>query len=214
MDSIIEKITLYDLLAYMLSGSVLLLMILGGSYPLLPKGFLSAYAEYTGAFYLAFAVGSYVAGLALSEISGPVFAIIRKAGMRIGGKGRKEEAFYGSGLDGKQMAKALIKAGLADKTLESADADLLKRYMPYMYGIVQASEEHKRIHNYSSAYTLYKNLSLAFALGMAVWYRLGILDGRAAAIGTLLAAALGSRAIRFGRKKNQYTLIWFADKFR
>ena len=214
MDSIIEKITLYELLEYMLSGSVLLMIIIGGCYPDFPEELPVLYEKYTGAFYLAFAVASYVLGIALSELSKLAFAGVRKLAGRFGGRSRMEAAFYESGLDMKQVVEALKKSGVTDETLKSADVNILKRYMPYIHGIVQVSAEYKRIHNYSSAYTLYKNLSLAFLLGMAAWYMLGILDRRAAVIGVLLSIVLGKRAIRFDRKKNQYTLIWFVDKFR
>lgn len=44
------------------------------------------------------------------------------------------------------------------------NTDLLN-YLPMIYGTVQSDEKYKRLHNYASSETMYKNLTAAVLLG-------------------------------------------------
>ena len=68
MDSVFEKITLYDILGYLFPGSVLMLLFLFGVDAKTVVGFFEKWNVGNGFMYLAFFLVSYLIGIALSEL--------------------------------------------------------------------------------------------------------------------------------------------------
>lgn len=54
MDSVLEKITLYDILGYLFPGSVLVLLIMTGMTTQAREGLLTGWREYPGILWLVF----------------------------------------------------------------------------------------------------------------------------------------------------------------
>lgn len=207
MESTLQKITLYDILGYLLPGSTFLILVLYGMGEEKLSVFLGQWADDQGVLYFAFFVAAYLVGIVLSEIMRWIWPVIRKLY-----KKRPE-----TGLSDEEIAKALKKSGIRgeqDGIKRKVTEDLDSNYMQYMYGIVQKSEDNKRIHNYASAQVLYKNVSGALFLGALF----SMIFGHGAAIWLYAACFFMSivfliREARFEQKKNKYTVIWFVEKY-
>ena len=207
MESTLQKITLYDILGYLLPGSAFLILVLYGMGEEKLSVFLGQWADDQGVLYFAFFVAAYLVGIVLSEIMRWIWPVIRKLY-----KKRPE-----TGLSDEEIAEALKKSGKLEGKGEikrKVREDLDSYYMQYMYGIIQKSEDNKRIHNYASAQVLYKNVSGALFLGALF----SIIFGHGAAIWLYAACFFMSivfliREARFEQKKNKYTVIWFVEKY-
>lgn len=97
MDSVLEKITLYDILGYLFPGSVLVLLIMAGMTAQAREGLLTGWREYPGILWLVFFAVSYLAGIMLSEVAEwfqwavcMCKALCAKAGNAIKNEGTKE----------------------------------------------------------------------------------------------------------------------------
>lgn len=213
MSSVVEKITLYDLLGYMVPGAVFLFVLVGNYFLTMPKEILQCYEKYVGMIAFVFVVCSYVCGILISELARYVFAVYT--------------FFEKYSLDEIEMKefekklplkKALQESQLIEGQINMADADAVKHYTKIMYGDIQADEKFKRIHNYTSAEVLYKNLSMAFLL-CAVLAGFGWSSWPAGQVtlpvaGCLIAAFVFMvRSFDFNCKKRRYTLIWFVEKY-
>ena len=207
MESTLQKITLYDILGYLLPGSAFLILVLYGMGEEKLSVFLGQWADDQGVLYFAFFVAAYLVGIVLSEIMRWIWPVIRKLY-----KKRPE-----TGLSDEEIAEALKKSGKLEGKGEikrKVREDLDSYYMQYMYGIIQKSEDNKRIHNYAPAQVLYKNVSGALFLGALF----SIIFGHGAAIWLYAACFFMSivfliREARFEQKKNKYTVIWFVEKY-
>ena len=234
MDSVLEKITLYDILGYLLPGSVLMLLLLYGLKQDELTSAQNQWRDNQGFLYFVFFLVSYLVGIVLSEMMTQIWKIgkwffkkvrkIVKKGDRIIGIRRvnrfiqRKEDKRTEKLLIEQIAVALKKSGIKDETgviINSVnDGTFGKRYMQYMYGIIQKYEECKRIHNYASAYVLYKNVAGALLIGAVFilcncdcrnhWFGVGCI---------LMSLIFIARGIRFQNKKEDYTVIWFLEKF-
>ncbi len=207
MESTLQKITLYDILGYLLPGSTFLILVLYGMGEEKLSVFLGQWADDQGVLYFAFFVAAYLVGIVLSEIMRWIWPVIRKLY-----KKRPE-----TGLSDEEIAEALKKSGIRGEKGEikrKVREDLDSYYMQYMYGIIQKSEDNKRIHNYASAQVLYKNVSGALVMGALF----SMIFGHGAAIWLYAICFFMSiifliRESRFEQKKNKYTVIWFVEKY-
>ena len=234
MDSLAEKVTLYDLLGYLFPGCIMDLMILAGLYHKYTDWFSKfSVKECPVGFYLAFFGISYLAGLTLSELSTWIVSFynayaaerikkIKKAVMKWGRNGRAPEAdgavkeIGQTGISVERLAEALEKSGVEggrDEIKRKIEIDGWKIYKARMYGAIQYKGEYKRIHNYASMKVLCKNLVLALVVGQVVLRLCGVFSWIFLAVVVPVAVLLMARGIRFGRKKNMYTVIWFTDMF-
>lgn len=208
MDSLLEKITLYDILGYMVPGfSFLMLALL----PLDLKE-LEDYAEMIdrmdSLLVLAAVVTAYVSGMALSEI-GRLFEIASRWLLSRGG------IYYIPEEPVKEnIILALKKRGLVKGQEASSDRNVWLRYYRWMYGDIQIDGAYRRIHNYASAATMYKNIVCACVISIFVRHLFwenpkGLYDWLCVGIGILF----GIRQLRFEKKIRHYTEVFFTDKY-
>lgn len=212
MGNLLEKITLYDILGYMFPGCVLLLFLFLGACSEDFFAFLNRWKENMGILSFLFILASYLCGIILSELT--ELAVWIKKKIRAG----KPVEWEKDASLREQVAAALIKSGYhetkEDIKTEIENKGLTRtRYMGYMYGAVQGSAEYKRIHDYASAFVLYKNLAAAFAIGTAALALSGKWDFGALAAGGVCCLLMINRSIRFYHKKNLYAVVWFLDKY-
>ncbi len=215
MDSVFEKITLYDILGYLFPGSVLMLLFLFGVDAKTVVGFFEKWNVGNGFMYLAFFLVSYLIGIALSELMTYVwkvgFGIYRRFSKGSNRNCKRVEEKYSP----EEIADVLSKIGIKDEKeiiKSTIGVSFRERYMQYIYGVIQGKEEYKRIHNYASAYVLYKNVTGALMIG-AVYILISM--GRShllfCVVCILLAIIFAVRATRFQNKKEDYAIIWFME---
>lgn len=165
---------------------------------------------------MLFLLWSFLFGLLLSEAARIISDFIDRVWL----KGKYAERIRQTAhIDITALTNAIQKSGIAEKPINGGDVDLLK-YLPAIYGIVQSDETYKRIHNYASSETMYKNLSAAVFFGglIEILYLIhrvqagwswGII-----AVLLLSTALLMHRYYRFKIKKYAYSLIWFIEKYQ
>lgn len=215
MGNLLEKITLYDILGYTLPGCVLLLLLLGmdTEYVFI---FLGEWNDHMGVLYFLFFLAAYLSGIVLSELADTAIAIRKKVKPPAPAKWERD-----AGLS-RRVARALKKSGYCEAEGTETEETIantiaahgLEEYMGYIYGSIQIGTEYRRLHDYASAYVLYKNLAAAFVIGTGVLFvskgwNFGILIS-----GVILAALMIKRSIHFCRTKNKYAVVWFLDKMR
>lgn len=227
MDNLFEKITLYDILAYAFSGFIFLLIIGYGKWKSLP-GVGGAEEELALPIFCIILL-SYFMGILLSELSSlamHLLCIVLKSKVyerlrsffyahrivNLRWSGSANIGVFGSGVSEETVINALIRSNVG-KSPERIKEKGIENYISYMYGIIQVSPEYKRIHNYASAFVLYKNLSAAVCAGSIILFLGGRLTWREALVAGVALVLLISRTIRFNIKKIKYTIIWFVDKF-
>lgn len=215
MGNLLEKITLYDILGYTIPGCVLLLLLSGIDTEYI-SGVFAEWGDYKGALYFVFFLAAYLCGIILSEVTDMVLAIRKKGKPSSYAEWEQDTVLSG------QVARALKESGYCEvegaeteeKIAENIAAYGMQKYMGYIYGSVQAGAEYKRIHDYASAYLLYKNLAMAVAIGtvalfVSAGWNCGILI-----MGVILTALLVKRSVRFYHIKNKYAVVWFINKMR
>lgn len=214
MSSIIEKITLYDFFGYLIPGSVFTSLLCLRGMQEFGIGEASAMQGDISVFVVLFLLWGFLFGLLLSEAARIVsdFVDIWLKGRYV----RKIREY--AHVDTAIVKKAIEKSGIAENVMIKEDTDFLK-YLPAIYGIVQSDESYKRIHNYASSETMYKNLSVAVLIGglIEIIYLIREYQDRcllAIIVWLLSTALLMHRYYRFRIKKYTYSLIWFAEKYR
>lgn len=227
MDNLIEKITLYDILAYAFSGFMFLLIAGYGRW----ESFLQTGETEGGLTIPVFLLilVSYFMGILMSELSALAICLLNAGWTRkvrerlvrafpalekivLKRRGQESVGVLGSGVSEETVVNALI-ASKAEKSPEKIRKKGIENYVPYMYGIIQVIPEYKRIHNYASAFVLYKNLSAAVCSGCLVLFLSGRFTWREALAAGIVLVLLIIRAVRFYKKKNRYAIIWFVDKY-
>lgn len=229
MESILEKITLYDILGYFFPGSIFLIIILFGGMQEETFGLMERWSNHMAVLYLAFVFAGYLAGVLLSELNEFIqfvckrlISVIRESRLakkkfmaRIleNGSQTTEMIFFFQN----QLAKALVMSGCCE------DEKTIKKkfqnkegicYKKYIYGIIQGSQDYKRLHSYASACVMYKNIAMGIlADSLILYFRFHINEWFCVG-GILVSVLLSIRGRRFMEKKNQYALIWFMEKYK
>lgn len=202
MDSILEKITLYDVLGYFVPGSLVMLSVSGLILSSV-EGAQALYTAYQSLFVYGFIVVSYICGILLSEI-----------GRKITNHVKSDWQFP---LPEDKIIQALSKAGVIDVQEERSGGVNVSEYMKQMYNDIQSDSEYKRLHNYASAEVLYKNLVTAIPVSAAVLclYFPQCLLGKGVVLGLGLFAMwiAWSRSRRFYEKKQAYTVCCYVEKY-
>ncbi len=204
MESFLEKVTLYDFYGYTLPGCYFLLLT-SASRAKQVFGLLIKYKDTALYLFFVFLLLGFVAGLLFTQISSVVFGKILKP----------DRSHYMSqeslGISFGLIQKALFHAGLIDDS-QKIDGANLGKYGWVMFSDIQVDPKYRRLHNYASMELLFKNMSLASAIGgVLVSWSMGWAWLYLPCFGA--AVLLGWQGCQFTVKKEVYTLFWFVEKY-
>ena len=216
MSSIIEKITLYDFFGYLIPGSLFTSLLCFRGIQEFGNSIAEELSEYKSELLLLFFLWAFLFGLLLSEAARIIADFIERRWLTNRYVSRIRVA---ANIDLVILGTVIQKSGLADNAVIDKDA-ALERYLPAIYGVVQSDEKYKRVHNYASSETMYKNLSAAVLFGglIEIVYLVQRYQGGGIlgiiTVWVLSAALLMHRYFRFRIKKYAYSLIWFTEKYQ
>lgn len=216
MSSIVEKITLYDFFGYLIPGSLFTSLLCLRGMQGMENSISEGLSEYKSEFLLLFFLWAFLFGLLLSEVARIIADFIERKCLTDRYVSRIRTT---ANIDLGILGTVIQKSGLADNADIKKDAEL-EKYLPAIYGVVQSDEKYKRIHNYASSETMYKNLSAAVLFGglIEIVYLLQRHQERwgwGIIIAWVLSTALlVHRYYRFRIKKYAYSLIWFTEKYQ
>ena len=224
MGSMLEKITLYDILGYLLPGC-LLETIVCLEYMLekwvLADGVLERIKEileqFNSFFVVAFIIGGYCLGLILSECSA-------WANRKLGYENKIK--YDNRAITDDVLKKAILSTGLVEKkelerrlrTKNIKNPQVI--YGTLMYALLQHDEKYKRIHNYRSGKLMYRNLCGAMVIGglyvicrivKMKWFYIWMLF-----CGVIYVVGIGflhSRYKKYCAKSQEYARVWFVEKY-
>lgn len=227
MDSFLEKITLYDFFSYFIPGALCLTLTVYGLWPEAKQFLMDTNNHFYGYFVFSLIIFSYVFGIALSSIANVLYVKIPKLcldKMNL----QHNQKFT---VDEDALKNALLASGTSQRCIDDAlskdpsskkqGLSLVNHFRTKIYADIQADSRYKRIHNYSSSASMYKNISCAFFVGgilpliLHLFLQIQILKGfpvfLAFEIGLMIAFLF--RWKRFERKKYLYTINWFIQKY-
>ena len=216
MNSIIEKITLYDFFGYLIPGSVFMSLLLVRLIQELGSDGLTDLKDFKSQLTVLFLLWSFLSGLILSELARVISDFVDKRGLKDRYVNSVKKA---ANIDGSMLKEAIKKSKLVENGDLIQNTDLLN-YLPMIYGTVQSDEKYKRLHNYASSETMYKNLTAAVLLGgipeilfLPQKLQCGIIAG-IVVVWIFSVILLMRRYYRFRIKKSAYSLIWFIEKYQ
>lgn len=216
MNSIIEKITLYDFFGYLIPGSVFMSLLLVRIIQELGSDGLTDLKDFKSQLTVLFLLWSFLSGLILSELARVISDFVDKRGLKDRYVNSVKKA---ANIDESMLKEAIKKSKLVENGDLIQNTDLLN-YLPMIYGTVQSDEKYKRLHNYASSETMYKNLTAAVLLGgipeilfLPQKLQCGIIAG-IVVVWILSVILLMRRYYRFRIKKSTYSLIWFIEKYQ
>ena len=216
MNSIIEKITLYDFFGYLIPGSVFMSLLLVRLIQELGSDGLTDLKDFKSQLTVLFLLWSFLSGLILSELARVISDFADKRGLKDRYVNSVKKT---ANIDGSMLKEAIKKSKLVENGDLIQNTDLLN-YLPMIYGTVQSDEKYKRLHNYASSETMYKNLTAAVLLGgipeilfLPQKLQCGIIAG-IVVVWILSVILLMRRYYRFRIKKSSYSLIWFIEKYQ
>lgn len=216
MNSIIEKITLYDFFGYLIPGSVFMSLLLVRLLQELGSDGLTDLKDFKSQLTVLFLLWSFLSGLILSELARVISDFADKRGLKDRYVNSVKKT---ANIDGSMLKEAIKKSKLVENGDLIQNTDLLN-YLPMIYGTVQSDEKYKRLHNYASSETMYKNLTAAVLLGgipeilfLPQKLQCGIIAG-IVVVWILSVILLMRRYYRFRIKKSAYSLIWFIEKYQ
>lgn len=201
---VLQKLTLYDLLGYTVPGGMLLLICnISG---------VDGLASISGTELILFLIPAFLIGIMISEVSHGMSRMTDK----LTEDRQWKEISQRHALTKDKIANALVNANYIraeDDVSDDAskDVEYVKRYMPVMFADIQCDPKYSRIHNYASAFLLYKNMVIvSAACVIAGILRMSFYEIIIGAVGFL---CFFSRSGRFNRKKTVYTICWFLEKY-
>lgn len=216
MNSIIEKITLYDFFGYLIPGSVFMSLLLVRLIQGLGSDGLTDLKDFKSQLTVIFLLWSFLSGLILSELARVISDFVDKRGLKDTYVNSVKKA---ANIDESMLKEAIKKSKLVENGDLIQNTNLLN-YLPMIYGAVQSDEKYKRLHNYASSETMYKNLTAAVLLGgipeilfLPQKLQCGIIAG-IVVVWILSVILLMRRYYRFRIKKSAYSLIWFIEKYQ
>lgn len=216
MNSIIEKITLYDFFGYLIPGSVFMSLLLVRLIQELGSDGLTDLKDFKSQLTVLFLLWSFLSGLILSELARVISDFADKRGLKDRYVNSVKKT---ANIDGSMLKEAIKKSKLVENGDLIQNTNLLN-YLPMIYGTVQSDEKYKRLHNYASSETMYKNLTAAVLLGgipeilfLPQKLQCGIIAG-IVVVWILSVILLMRRYYRFRIKKSAYSLIWFIEKYQ
>lgn len=216
MNSIIEKITLYDFFGYLIPGSVFMSLLLVRLIQELGSDGLTDLKDFKSQLTVIFLLWSFLSGLILSELARVISDFVDKRGLKDTYVNSVKKA---ANIDGSMLKEAIKKSKLVENGDLIQNTNLLN-YLPMIYGTIQSDEKYKRLHNYASSETMYKNLTAAVLLGgipeilfLPQKLQCGIIAG-IVVVWIFSVILLMRRYYRFRIKKSAYSLIWFIEKYQ
>lgn len=216
MNSIIEKITLYDFFGYLIPGSVFMSLLLVRLIQELGSDGLTDLKDFKSQLTVLFLLWSFLSGLILSELARVISDFVDKRGLKDTYVNSVKKA---ANIDGSMLKEAIKKSKLVENGDLIQNTNLLN-YLPMIYGTIQSDEKYKRLHNYASSETMYKNLTAAVLLGgipeilfLPQKLQYGIIAG-IVVVWIFSVILLMRRYYRFRIKKSAYSLIWFIEKYQ
>ena len=216
MNSIIEKITLYDFFGYLIPGSVFMSLLLVRLIQELGSDGLTDLKDFKSQLTVLFLLWSFLSGLILSELARVISDFVDKRGLKDRYVNSVKKT---ANIDGSMLKEAIKKSKLVENGDLIQNTNLLN-YLPMIYGTIQSDEKYKRLHNYASSETMYKNLTAAVLLGgipeilfLPQKLQCGIIAG-IVVVWIFSVILLMRRYYRFRIKKSAYSLIWFIEKYQ
>lgn len=227
MDSLFEKITLYDVLGYLFPGAlfemIIILAYIVEQYGMGKMKEVSEICESAGKISgyipVMLIISGYCLGIIISEFSVMIDSIIKDFL-----KTEKPEK-HNCGITEETLKKALIKAKVCNEQeineiLKQQKSDLQSIYGGAMYGMIQNDENYKRIHNYGSSQLMYRNVSCTLFLGgiYMLWriislHLYGIEEFILGMIYLSMTVVVYNRYRKTGQRKAEYVRVWFVEKY-
>ena len=223
-ESVLEKITLYDILGYFVPGALFLNLLICGMFPEFVELTSKLGSNNTTYIGLSFVIFSYVFGIAISSVSRWICLLIHKFCniLHLGNIDIK--------ADLPVIEAALIKNGISPSEIEKEKKlkrynekknSLIKAFSTRVFADIQTDTNYRRIHNYSSSESMYKNLALVFWLSAIFPYILkqfADLETNSqinlfCISEVIIGVIFWFRWHRFYRKKIEYTWYWFIKKY-
>lgn len=218
MNTVIEKVTLYDILGYLIPGivfeiltglEIILEILLNTGNVVQLKEAEKYVTDINGIVMLAFVVLAYCIGIMISELASITERMIVKKCFKL----RLSDKLV---IDLEAIKAALKKSKLIQEEVTENDIKSGK-YERLMYADVQINDKCKRIHNYVSAKIMYRNLMFSIVISVLVnvlvrthGYDLFHVTYMGQ-ICCVAAVIMWMRWIRFYAKCKEYTLYWFLE---
>lgn len=209
---LLQKLTLYDLLGYVLPGTMLLwLYQWDGTLCQLEK-----MGELKLGYWIVLLSLGYLIGIIISEIVEYMITIGKTIGKKIG---KKEDDYWEAicniyGISKDRLENALIKSKVLNGTISQTETKekLLQKYESYIFSDIQVDPKYSRIHNYASAELLYKNMVAVsvIIIGIGIMQQLGL----KIVIGLFGIFGFGIRGKRFVERRLGYAICWFLQKYQ
>lgn len=199
---LLQKLTFYDLLGYVLPGSVLI-----GLWQWNESGHNLA-LDKSSAFWAVYIILSYLVGIMISEVAERLGRVTHTV-PALGKKDSLQEICKTYGITLSQLTERLKKAKMLEEDKNITKFEELEQHARWIYSIVQRDPQ-SRIHNYASAALLYKNIMLVavFCFAFGFYYR----TWQEIVAGFISFVIFGLRYHKFHRKKLGYSLCWFLSK--
>lgn len=238
MQSLLEKITLYDILGYLFPGTlfetILIFTYITEKYYLGEKNKLICMGKMLNKVQsyipVLIIISGYLLGIIISELSDVLDKILTSVIKRIFEEdlfeclSLKENEY---GITKKILKKALINSGICiekemnDILKSNVEKTLQEIYGRTMYGMLQNDEKYKRIHNYGSGQLMNRNLAYVLIFdGVYIVYRiimLKVFSWRIVVFGLFYLAmiyAVYKRYRKMKNRKSEYVRIWFVEKYK
>ena len=186
MNSIIEKVTLYDFFGYFVPGLTFISFIFMALIDKTDESVLTLFKNYSSICWMAIVLAGFIFGIILSEIARILSDLIDSL----------QKSKYAKivltklKIDIRTIGRALEKGGL------SCSADVVTE------------------NNFSSSVMMYKNLSAAIFIGGAMFFCIvQNWSWKSIIIWIIAVVVLVHRYSRIKVRKDVYTIIWFVDKY-
>ena len=163
MDSIFEKITLYDILGYGFPGFFFLLLVLIEFYGLVPSATIRLLKNHEGLLVASIVVVSHTLGVILSEASKMLTRFVSKNKQLIAGKDIVTRKAIINDINKDIYLRKSLK--LALKNSGVLYPGITKESLGYIYSVIQTDSNFSRIHVYASASVMCRNVATASLLG-------------------------------------------------